>query len=796
MKKLLRVAGAAALAIVAVIAGYLWPLIHRGAAPETGSRAIPGLTAKVRIIRDHASIPHIFAQDRFDLMRAFGYAQAQDRMFQIELRRRLAEGKLAEIFGPDLVETDYAYRLLDPDAYARASLDACPPDDRAQTQAFVDGVNAWIDLNQNAPSLPFWLLGLKPQHVTLLDLEAGGLATGMLLQNNLSEEIFYLNIARRIAPDRIAELFPLYPGLPPEQPPAPTAAFIAASAATFRIAPGLAQLARQSIAASNNWVIDGSKSVSGKPVLANDPHLPQSIPSIWYEAVLATPDGFETGAAVAGSPTLALGTNGHVAWAVTSAQADVIDLSLERLSADGRSYLFKDQWHPLQSRAVTIRVKDQPDVIRTVLSTQHGPLVSELLATGGNRFSEVKLRGKYAVAMRYAGLTPGGAEQAGFGAARARNGHELVEAYRSFAVTPLNLVWADEAGNIGWHVTGAIPNRLRFDGKYPTPGWTGEFEWHGMIPYDQLPQVENPPSHFIVTANDRMADVSWNGSFVAPWRSQRISQLIAAQPRLAIEDFERIQNDRIALDGLKLKTMLLEAGDGGDPDLRWALGKLAAWNGSMDGANLPAALISAVGITLAARMFRPMLGADYDSLLRVADVGGYSAVEDVLNHPDSALWPRDAAGHADSPGVLRASLKDAMNLLRDKLGRDRERWQWGDLSRITFKNPLGERGGLVGWYFNRGPLASAGGRHTVNNGWFDLGDPFDAVQISSYRYIVDLAHPEHALGMNHSGESETPASAHYADLIEPWRACSYHPLDASLQAAEADRESELDLVPR
>ena len=265
--------------------------------------------------------------------------------------------------------------------------------------------------------------------------------------------------------------------------------------------------------ASNNWVVDGTKSMSGKPMLASDPHLPQSIPSIWYEAVLVTPDGFTSGALAAGSPAIAIGTNGHVAWGVTSVCADVMDLSLEHLSADGMSYEFQGKWLPLERRDVTIHVRDAGDVTRTILSTRHGPIVSDVLAREDNPLSGVKVRGNYALSMRFAGLTPGPSSASGFGSATARTGKELVEAYRTFTTTPLNLVWGDDSGNIGWNIVGAIPNRTGFDGKYPTPGFTGNFEWNGMIPFDSLPHSENPPTHFIVTANNRLADVSWNGSW-------------------------------------------------------------------------------------------------------------------------------------------------------------------------------------------------------------------------------------------------------------------------------------------
>ncbi len=433
---------------------------------------------------------------------------------------------------------------------------------------------------------------------------------------------------------------------------------------------------------------------------------------------------------------------------------------------------------------------------RTILSTRHGPIVSDVLALADNPLSGVKVRGNYALSMRFAGLTPGPSAASGFGAATARTGKDLVEAYRTFTTTPLNLVWGDDSGNIGWKIVGAIPNRVGFDGKYPTPGFTGNFEWNGMIPFDSLPHSENPPSHFIVTANNRLADVSWNGSWAPPWRYDRISDLLRGHDKLTADDFESIQRDRVDLFALKLRDALMQAGDGGDNDVQWALGEIRGWDGAMTANSRPAAIVAAAEVTLARRVFQPLLGNDYKSFMLLEDNGAYAANEDMLVRPASTLWP----GGADSESAtLRASVKDAMALLATRLGDDRDKWRWGALETIEFDHPLGMRGGVLGWYFNRGPFPTEGGRYTVNNSWFDLGDEplqFKVTQISSYRFIADLADPAGALGMNHSGESDHPASRHYDDLIGPWSRGEYHALDPSYTRAQSSAEAELDLVPR
>ncbi|HZC47206.1 MAG TPA: penicillin acylase family protein, partial [Candidatus Acidoferrum sp.] len=566
---------------VAVMTGLFYQTTQSGLAPESGVVQLAGLTAPVKLIRDAAGIPHIYAQNRLDLARALGYTQAQDRLFQLEMRRRLAEGRLAEVFGADLVESDYVYRLFDPEKFARDSLATYPPAMRAQLDAFVGGINAYIDAHQNNLEPAFRLVGIKPAHFTAEDLEAGALTIAMLLGYNATEESLYMNLAPKMGPAEIQALMPVYPTLPLELPPLHITTLFSGAKQAFHLAPGFARIGHMGMPASNNWVVDGTRTRSGKPMLANDPHLPQSIPSIWYEAVLVTPDGFTSGAMAVGSPAIAIGTNGHVAWGVTSVCADVMDLSLERLSADGKSYQFQGKWLPLERRDVTIHVRDAADVTRTVLSTRHGPIVSDVLAREDNPLAGVKVSENYALSMRFAGTTPGPSAASGFGAAVAHNGKELVEAYRTFTTTPLNLVWGDDSGNIGWKIVGAIPNRIGFDGKYPTPGFTGEYEWKGMIPFDSLPHSENPPTHSIVTANNRLADVSWNASWVAPWRYDRISDLLRAHDKMTADDFKTIQRDRVSLFALKLRDALVQAGDGGDNDVQWALGEIRGWDGAM-----------------------------------------------------------------------------------------------------------------------------------------------------------------------------------------------------------------------
>jgi len=737
-----------------------------------GSVHVSGVSAPVSVQRDAAGIPHIQAQNRTDLARALGYVQAQDRLFQIELAIRLAEGRLAEVAGPEFLESDRVFRTFDAEGIAAATLALYPPEVRAEVEAFAAGINAWIDELGDRPPLAFALLGSTPRRVTPVDLLAAGTPLALLLGANLNDEVLYLNIARRFSPEMIAELMPVAIGLPLEPPPAVTTDFLH----TIDMAPlALPRALRTGLAASNNWVVDGTKSASGKPLLANDPHLPQSLPSIWYEAVLSTPDTFTAGAMVVGSQTVAVGTNGHVSWGVTNVQADTMDLCLEELSADGKAYRFRGDWQPVQERAVSIEVKGQAPHAYTIRSTRHGPLIDDLLVVANPLLTSVRANRRFGVALRVAAPL-GGTVWTGVEAARARSGAELVAAYRHFFGVVLNLVWADDSGNIGWHVVGGVPDRAGFSGKYPMPCASGEFEWRGMIPFDQLPHVENPPEHYIVTANERTAEVPYNGTWAPPWRRERIAELLSAKATLSADDFREIQADRVSLYARKVRDLAVAAGAGGDADVEWALAELRAWDGSMRGSSRAAALCAALQLTLPKRVLGSRLDADdLDAFFATADFGVFNASEDIVQRPDSALWPASPAERAQ---LARSAVRDALALLDSRLGSTRANWRWDRLHQVTFRNPIAQGDDvwarLLAWYFNRGPYPDAGGRHTVNNSWFSLGHPFATEQISSYRFVIDMAHPDRAEAMNHSGESDIAASPHYDDMIQPWREGRYH----------------------
>jgi penicillin amidase len=789
---------------VSVCVGVLLVLIAPGCRPflkscyRDKSGVLPGLRAPVKVVRDRSGIPHIYAENRLDLMRALGYVQAQDRFLQIEGLRRTAEGRMAEAFGEQYADMDLVFRLFDAGSFAQATLASYPVEVREELEAFTEGLNARVNELQRHPTLFLRFSGLKPTPFVPADVVASSLPIALLLSCNLNEEILYLNLAKRgIAPDLIAELLPVYPGLPLQPPPLATTAAVAESRLAFDLLPGLGRLTT-GVAASNNWVVDGSRSQSGKPLLANDPHLPQLIPSIWYEAVLNTPEFHVAGAMIAGLPGVVIGTNGHVAWGVTNVQADLMDLVIEKLSPDGRRYLYQDQWYPIEERPLGGQGEKSP-----ARFTRHGPIVGDTLGkVREDSIPQVAFRGdqwgkQYALALRFSGLVPGGFVRTVLEAMRARTGRELVDAYRSFTGGAQNLVWADQEGNIGWHVVGAIPRRTGFNGKYPMPGWTGEYEWQGMIPFDELPTSENPTSHMIVTANDRTAEVPYNGNWMPPFRKDRITQLLGQRDRLTTDDFERIQNDRVSLFARRVREVLLDAGDGGDSDLTWALSELRAWDGSMEGSSRAAAICAEVQVALPRLVLAARVGSDYDDgLLRMIDFEAYNAAEDVFVRPESPLWPNDEEKRRET---VRQALKEAVARLSEKLGQDRSQWRWERLNTVTFNN-LAAKGSDVGssvlrFFLDRGPYPAAGGRHTINNGWFNLRDPFKTVQISSYRFVVDMAKPDSAYAMNHTGESERWGSYHYDDMVEPWRAGRYHLLQFDEEAIRRDAESAITLSP-
>jgi len=633
------VAVVVALALAAVIGG-VWAVRH-SFPQHGGTLRLPGLSAPVTVHRDLHGIPNLYARTETDLFRAQGYVHAQDRFWEMDFRRHVTGGRLAELFGESQVATDAYLRTMGWRRVAEQEWQLIGDEARRFLTAYAEGVNAWLAEHDGAAaSLEYALLGLQNPGYEIepwspVDSLAWLKAMAWDLRGNMQTEITRAALrAHGLSDAQIDELYPAYPyerNLPivtdgrvvdggfdpaasaPATPPTTPTAGALPLAALDRLADGLARIpvtvgAGEGIG-SNSWVVSGAYTVSGKPVLANDPHLAPSMPGIWYQMGLHCACGYEvTGFTFSGLPGVVIGHNGRIAWGFTNLGPDVTDLYLERVRGD--EYEVDGEWLPLERREETIEVAGGDPVTITVRASRHGPLISDAS-------DELRdLAGEHAVALRWTALDPGRTVEAVFAVNRATNFAEFRAAAALFEVPAQNMVYADVDGNIGYQSPGRIPIRGKGDGRDMSPGWDSAYDWTGFIPFEELPWVYNPPRGYIVTANQAVIGPQYQHLLTTEWaygaRSQRIYDLIdeaiAARGRLDVADMQRMQMDnRNPLAPVLIPALLAVPLDG---LAARAQDLLRDWDHQQADDSAPAAYFNAVWRHLLSRTFDE-LPADY-----------------------------------------------------------------------------------------------------------------------------------------------------------------------------------------
>ena len=774
------------LAVIAVGAGYLW--LRQTVPSWEGRYAAEAVSAPVTIVRDRDGVPHITGESDADVFFALGFAHAQDRLWQMELSRRAGQGRLSEIFGERTVAADIYLRTLDLYGHATRSIAFLEPETRRILDAYAAGVNAWIERPTGLfePRLPpeFILLRHAPEPWTPADSLVIVKAMAIGLSKNVSSELLRYALATRFTPGEVEELVPPYPGDEPFALPDLADLYPLPREVDVSALPDLSRFE----GASNNWVVSGARSVTGKPLLANDPHLGLTAPALWYLAHLTFPGGEDgpageaIGASLAGTPLIVLGRTDRVAWGFTNHGADVQDLFVEKVNpADPSQYLTPDGWRAFETDTVRISVRGGEDRLIERKRTRHGPVVPILdpdiarLAPEGHVF-----------ALAWTALDDDDRSmEAGLEAMRARNASGFVAAMAKFRAPPQNVVYADVEGAIGLVSTGLVPRRDPANavrGRAPVPGWEAVYDWQGMIAPSAMPQAVNPPSGAIATANEKIVSPSF-GAFLghdweAPWRAERLHALLNGRPIHSLEAFQSYQMDDLSLAMAHIVPLMIDAaaaGQPGDPRVADALARLRAWDGRMS-AQAAEPLIAMAWLREA---MSAVFADDLGSLSGLYQGPRVDALSLVLR--DGAVRPWcDEAGTAVAEtcaDVLRSALARALDTLGETYGADPARWQWG-VAHPAFSEhrPLGLVP-YVGRFFNIS-VPSPGGPFTLNRGDLRFGSerPFANVHAASYRSVFDLADLDRSLHMQTSGQSGNPFSPHYDDLAARWAAGEYLPM--------------------
>jgi penicillin amidase len=777
--------GAAALASAGAASFGLWHRLLRHPLPKTrGSIAVKGLESQLTISRDRFGVPRIEAHSETDLCFGHGFCVGQDRLWQLEFYRRVASGRIAEFAGRDGLKPDRLMRTLGLKRIADREVATISSKGRAYLEAYAAGVNAAIE---SAPALPFelQLLRIDPEPWTPADSLAIGKVVALGFSTNMETELFRAELVSMIGAEKVARLEPQYPGGNPvvTQPGAPWPGGgleLAAQIAEVREAVGLS-LER---AGSNNWAVSGERSVTGKPLLANDPHISATIPDVWYAVELSSPDIEMRGGSLPGTPGLVIGQSRHVAWGFTNVMADVQDLYVERVrtahEGQAAQYEFEGRWRPIEVTHERIGVRGGHPEPLEVWETHHGPLVNRALRAASSE----------PLSLAWTALREPWPSAAGIELGLATTGRELVEGLADFAVPCMNLVWADSGGSIGYKLVGKLPVRRGGCPDLPKPGWTGEYEWDGYVPYDELPEIVDPPGGTIVTANNRIAPDDFphhiTSEYLDGYRAARITELLEERPRHSLDDFERIQADLLSIPGRETAARLARLEPDDQPSVR-AIERLRSWDHRMDPGSVAATIYAAFTTHFARFVGEAVIGdaAGARQWISLSRLGFTEMTSSPWRFQARLLelWEEGDAellGGRDWDSLALEALRSALTSLADAHGDDPRGWRWGRVHGLRFVHPLGEGDTAASRVLDRvlsRRVPAGGSQETVNCvGYVPHGGDYSGKWAASFRLLCDAGSPESARWQHMTGQSGHPGSPHYDDLVQDWLACTTNPV--------------------
>ncbi|HEX7247951.1 MAG TPA: penicillin acylase family protein [Actinomycetota bacterium] len=745
--------------------------------PAEGEIALEGLQQPVTVRRDAWGVPYIEAASLDDLWFAQGVVTAGERLFQIELTLRAATGRLSELFGERTFDDDRLARTV---GFHRAGPRiAAGWDERSRRMhaRFRAGVRAWVDAMPAAP-IEYTMLDATPW---IPDDESAWASAFVLLawglSGNWDTELLRAWIAETGGAELAGRLLPPPPADAPEVVPG------ALAGALFDAMP------RAKGHGSNAWAVAGSMTSSGAPLLANDPHLLASQPGVWFECHLAAPGYRARGVALTFSPGVLLGCTDHHAWGVTNVSGDVQDLFVERLDDEHEAALHDGEWQPLtlHREQIAVRGEDSPRSFE-VRETRHGPLL-EVFVSGMLRPEHVTMPAEPACALAWVGLDHGIRPSLVLDVAQAGSFHDFREAALDGLACPgQNVIYADVGGTIGYACTGRYPVRAAGDGTAPVPGWTGDHEWIGWVPVEELPWGTDPERGFLVSANHRMHDARYphliGNDFHTPFRARRIADELASRANHDVSSMASLQTDVISLAARENLELLLERIHGADDRRRrQALDLLGSWDAAMTTDSAATALYQVWCAHIAAAALTPLLG---DELFR-----RYHAWREPFQC--GALPSMLRAGEL-APSLLEAALDAALDELCSTLGNDVAAWRWGDLHRVTLAHPLASIPGL-GEMFVALEAGIGGDDQTVLQTGVDARDGFPAAVVPSWRAVYDLADLDRSVGVLPTGTSGNPASPHWSDQAPLWLGGRTRPLPFTDAGVEAATVSEARLVP-
>ncbi len=803
------------LALLLVVLGAVGAYLMRAQPQHEGTLRLQGLKSTVKVTRDGAGVVHIQGDSMADTAFALGFTHAQERGWQLEFNRRIMHGELAEILGEAALPVDKLLRTLGIYQVAQQQYAGYPDDVKVTLQAYSKGIQAFYASGSQTLSPEFLLLGTKPggrSGVAWEPADSVGWALMMALDlgGNWGQEMARLSAAKVLDTPHVWDLYAGYPGEAPatqvdlaqfykalgvySTPSSKDTSAKLGSASSTQVAslslPFLGEPGLVEGKGSNNWVISGDRTVSGKPLLANDPHLGLGTPAIWFYAHLQSPDQNVIGATLPGMPLVVLGHNSHVAWGFTNTGPDVQDLYLEKINpANPTQYQTPEGWQTFETRQETIRVKGKPEVLHTVRTTRHGPVLSDAQSA----HADIIDTSKFVLALRWSALdVDNHTLVAGIRGSQADKVSDFLEAFKDYHSPMQNVVLADDQGHIAYKALGKVPLRKPNNdlmGMAPAPGWDAKYDWAGWLPLDQTPQDDGHQG-WIATANQRITPEGYphflGQDWVAPHRMERITRMINDKPKHDIDSMKAMQNDVLSLSTQRLLPYL-QAAQSAHPLAAAAQKALHGFNGEMK-AEAAAPLIFAYWADELTRgLVEPQLGkALFETQYGKRHFRSF--LEATMAKQDAGWCAPKSCAEQSNEAFTRA-----LERLSKDQGKDVAHWTWGKAHMaISGHRPLGKSALLAKWFDVVAP--SSGDPFTVNVGTYWLNEtvePFASRHAPSMRAIYDLSDLQNSLFIYQTGQSGVIGSEHYSDMAHEWASGHYRPL----QMTPSSQASLLTLKP-
>ncbi len=813
---------ASLLVILIFIFGISYYLL-KGTLPDYNSQTkVAGLKSEVDIYRDQYAVPMITADNDEDAAFALGYVHAQERLFQMDVARRAGEGRLSEVFGAKTIPIDEMFRTIGIYKNVKANYDKLNPLSKKILEAYSRGVNAYIKDAKGKYPVEFDLLGYdpypwKPEHSLVI-------AKLMGWELNLSwwTDIAFAQLVQKFGEEKTKELLPDFPENSPTIIPPEIKNFASIPTDFIKVD----QMFRSFTGfvgthiGSNNWVINGKMSASGKPIIANDPHLAYTAPGRWYFAMIRSKDWNVDGFTIPGLPAIVIGKNqsasGGIAWALTNVMVDDADFYVEKIDSTGKNYFLNGVWKQLDIEKDTIRVKDSSNVVFEVRRTHRGPIITDvhsykaLYPSASNKMAQMS--------MRWTGNEFSDEMFAALSINKSKNWEDFKNAARYFTVPGQNFVYGDDKGNIGYICAARLPIRSNNSPTLIYDGTTTKNDWLGFVPYEEMPKLFNPPENFIASANNKTVE-SFKYHISNIWepssRIERITELLKSKPVHSVKDYEKYQVDFVSPYARKLTPFILNAFNNvkiTDPNLQLSLELLKSWNFEMNPGSQVPTIYTRFFQFLIKNIFEDEMGEDLlKEYVFVANVP-YRIIPKMLEENRSSFFDDIRTPQIETrDDIIRKSLVDALSDLEKNYGKNIANWQWDDIHKVTFYHMFHHESSLLDKIINIGPFSIGGDGTTIFNTEYSFpelfektrdykklhrSDPYENILGPSMRYIFDFGDPNHLELIMPTGESGNFMSSHYKDMSEMWLKGKYIQIPLDEPAFKAGSKNLMKLIPQ